>query len=97
MEEGTENKYYLFKVSTDINFFDLERFQITHGISENLGNHLVDQARSSDIVVQTTLSKELVKECIEKLVPKMLFVNLMMCTDYDIIDTLDCYIDFVGY
>ena len=48
------------------------------------------------MVVQTTLSEELVKECIEKLVPKMLFVNLMMCTEYDIIDTLNCYIDFVS-
>ena len=88
MEKGTENKYYLFKVSTDMNFSDLERFQY----SSIRSTEEMDKVQSSKT---TRLSEALVQKCIQELIPKILFVNLMMFTDYNIIDTLKCYFDFV--
>ena len=53
----------------------------------------MDKVQSSKT---TGLSEALVQKCIQELIPKILFVNLMMFPAYNIIDTLNCYIDFVS-
>lgn len=67
MVDGTENSYYLFKGSTDINF-DLETFEFNPRFTD--------------------------EEFVNKVIPKMLFVNLMMDCDFNMMDVLNYYSNF---